>query len=81
MAAYLANVTATDPSSRMVAYDRAPEQSTALLVARAYAALELRQPGTAEAASAEVLAADPWEWRGVWMHGLAALRATTQPRP
>ncbi len=73
MAAYLANVTATDPSSRMVAYDRAPEQSTALLVARAYAALELRQPGTAEAASAEVLAADPWEWRGVWMHGLAAL--------
>ncbi len=73
MATYLANVTATDPSSRMVAYDRAPEQSTAVLVARAYAALELRQPGTAEAASAEVLAADPWEWRGVWMHGLAAL--------
>ena len=56
MAPYLANVTATEPGARMLAYDRAPEQSIAVHVARAYTALELRQPVTA-ATPPEVLAA------------------------
>lgn len=75
MAAYLANVTATEPAARLAAYDRAPEQTAGVRVARAYTALELRQPGTAQAAAGEILAADPWEWRGVWLQGLAALQA------
>ena len=75
MAAYLANVTATEPAARMAAYDRAPEQSVGVRIARAHTALELRQPGTAQAIAAEILAADAWEWRGVWLQGLAALQA------
>lgn len=75
MATYVANVTAPEPAARMTAYDRAPEQTVAVRVARAYTALDLRQPGTAQTIAAEILAADPWEWRGVWMQGLAALLA------
>jgi serine/threonine-protein kinase PknG len=29
--------------------------------------------------SDEILSADPWEWRGVWLHGLVALAAADHP--
>ncbi|MEO5899020.1 MAG: tetratricopeptide repeat protein [Ilumatobacteraceae bacterium] len=73
MAAFMANVTAAEPGARVLAYDKAPEQSTAVLLGKAYAALELEQPATAEAGAGRVLANDPWEWRGVWIQGLAAM--------
>ncbi len=73
MAAFMANVTADEPGARLMAYSRAPEQSVAVQLGKAYAALELNQPGTAETAATQVLGDDPWEWRGVWIQGLAAL--------
>jgi serine/threonine-protein kinase PknG len=73
MTAWLATVTADEPTARMLAYDKAPEQTAAVQVARAYTSLAAAQPATAEGAATRILAADPWEWRGVWMQGLSAL--------
>ena len=79
MAAFMANVTAEEPAARMAAYAKAPEQSVAVQLGTAYAALELGDPPKAEAAAAQVLSNDPWEWRGVWIQGLAALQRGDAP--
>ena len=44
----------------------------------AYASLASRDDASAWQAADEVLKADPWDWRGVWLQGLAAL-ASGQP--
>ena len=43
-----------------------------MLLARAQAQLELGEPGKARETSAQLLASDPWEWRALWIDGLAA---------
>ncbi len=73
MNAWLANVTAAEPGARLVAYGKAPEQSVAVRVATAYAALALGHADAAQSAASAILTADPWEWRGVWLQGVAAL--------
>jgi serine/threonine-protein kinase PknG len=73
MAQWLAGVTADEPGARLGALNGAPEQSTSVLVERADAALRTEQAPLAEQLAAQILAADPWEWRGVWLQGLAAL--------
>ena len=73
MAQWLAGVTADEPAARFSALDSAPEESTSVLVERADAALRTEQVPLAERLAAQILAADPWEWRGVWLQGLAAL--------
>ena len=42
-------------------------------LARARAALELGDPEAAREIAAEMLPADPWEWRALWVDGLAAM--------
>ena len=42
-------------------------------LAQARAALELRQPDLVDQVVNAMLADDPWEWRAVWVSGLAAL--------
>lgn len=73
MAQWLAGVTADEPVARLAALDGAPEQSLAVLVDRADAALRSGDAARAEQLAHQVLDTDPWEWRGVWMQGLAAL--------
>ena len=46
-----------------------------MLLAQARAALELHRPDLVAQAVDQMLRADPWEWRAVWMSGLAALEA------
>jgi len=73
MAAWLASVTADEPTARIAALKGAPEETTAVIVERADAALRAEQVPLAEQLAQRVLDADPWEWRGVWLQGLAAL--------
>ncbi|WP_182526119.1 serine/threonine-protein kinase [Nocardioides dongkuii] len=72
--AWLTTVSATDPAERLTNLAQAPEDSAEVLLARAHAALELEEPARAHAHAAELLAADPWDWRALWVDGLAALQ-------
>ncbi|MDQ4051302.1 MAG: serine/threonine protein kinase, partial [Actinomycetota bacterium] len=43
-----------------------------VLLARARAALDNNEPARARGYAADLLADDPWEWRALWMDGLAS---------
>lgn len=74
-AAYLSSITATDPEARLEAVAAAPQRSMGIMLAEAQAALDAGDTARASSAVNDALAADPWEWRAVWLQGLAALRA------
>ena len=73
MAGWLAGVTAEDPQARREALRDAPEQTPAVWLADAYAALALGDSAQSDTIARRILEADPWDWRGVWIMGLAAL--------
>ncbi len=62
-------------SERLAELRRAPEASPEVFLAQARAALELRRPDLVDQVVNAMLTADPWEWRAVWVSGLAALDA------
>ncbi|GAA5150655.1 serine/threonine-protein kinase [Nocardioides marinquilinus] len=71
---WLGGVGTTDPAERLaVLTDQAPEQSPEVRLARARAALELDDAERAGDVAAEMLRDDPWEWRALWVEGLAAM--------
>ncbi len=72
-AGWLATVGIDDPGARLTALAAAPERSTEVLLASARAALLAGRQDTVTQLTDELLAADPWEWRAVWLQGLAAL--------
>jgi serine/threonine-protein kinase PknG len=72
--AWLSNIAVDDPAERLRALDSAPAATAEVLLARARAALQLGQPDLVDRICAEMLTADPWEWRAVWVAGLAALQ-------
>ncbi|HEY5848097.1 MAG TPA: tetratricopeptide repeat protein, partial [Microlunatus sp.] len=72
--AWLSNVSADDPRERLTALASAPDATPEVGLARALAALELGDRGQVELVVKEMLAADPWEWRAVWLSGLAAMQ-------
>ena len=72
-AAWLQAITTDDPLQRRDLLATAPTSSPMVSLERGYASLVLGDAATAWAAADEVLAADPWDWRGVWMQGLVAL--------
>ncbi len=71
--AWLSNITADSPELRLGALSGAPGVSVEVQLARATAMLELGRPQLVDTVVNEMLAADPWEWRAVWMSGLALL--------
>ncbi|MCD4536476.1 serine/threonine-protein kinase PknG [Nocardioides sp. cx-169] len=71
---WLSGIGAEDPRQRLEDLEAAPEQTAEVWLARAQAALELDQPAQARGYAADLLAQDPWEWRALWMDGLAALQ-------
>ncbi|MBM9459223.1 protein kinase [Nocardioides sp. zg-536] len=74
-AAWLSTIGSEDPAQRLSDLQRAPEDSAEVWLARARAALELGDPVTAKAHAQALLADDPWEWRALWVEGLAAVQA------
>ena len=73
MTPWLAGVTADEPAARFAALRQAPESSPAVAAARADAALRGGQYTIAASTTQQMLDQDPWDWRAVWLQGLAAL--------
>ena len=71
--AWVANLGADDPVERLKELDAAPETTPEVLLARARSALDAGDPQRARGYAADLLVEDPWEWRALWMDGLAAL--------
>jgi len=73
MTGWLHTVSIEEPAARLDALKAAPESSPEVLLATAHAALHCGQLDVVDAVVTDMLTADPWEWRAVWMSGLAAL--------
>ncbi|MCU1537897.1 MAG: serine/threonine protein kinase, partial [Humibacillus sp.] len=63
------------PSERLERLIHPPKTSTEVLLERARTALDAGDRALAERTATELLTADPWEWRAVWIQGLIALDA------
>ncbi len=72
-AAWLASVSIDDPGQRLTALAAAPHDSVEVRLARGRAAIEAGRFAEADATIEQILTDDPWEWRAVWLAGLAAL--------
>lgn len=71
MASWLAGI--PDTSTRVLQLRQAPTVTLEVRLARIHAAIRAEQYAMADAEIAEVLAADPWEWRALWLAGLRQL--------
>lgn len=78
-ASWLSTVSVVEPSERLKALKAAPEKSPEVLLQTALAALSASEYLEVDAAVAELLAEDPWEWRAVWVSGLSALARDDAP--
>lgn len=78
-AAWLSTIGTDDPAERLVALRSAPQDSAEVWLARSRAALEAGDAVVARQYAQALLADDPWEWRALWMEGLAAVRAEDWP--
>jgi serine/threonine-protein kinase PknG len=72
-AAWLASVSIEDPAQRLDALAAAPLDSVEVRLARTRAAIDAGRFTDAEVTIEQILSDDPWEWRAVWLAGLAAL--------
>ncbi len=72
--AWLASIDLEDPVERLSALDAAPQTTSEVVLAKAMAALEMDNQQLVRQYVNELLAADPWEWRAVWVAGMASLR-------
>ena len=73
MTSWLHTVSVEEPAARLEALIAAPQSSPEVLLARAHAAMHCGQLDVVDTVVGDMLTADPWEWRAVWMSGLAAL--------
>ncbi|MFC5380094.1 serine/threonine-protein kinase [Aquipuribacter nitratireducens] len=74
-AGWLATVSVDGPAERLEALLAAPSSSPEVLVQTGIAALHAGHADEVETAARELLRLDPWDWRAVWLQGLAALAA------
>jgi len=73
MTGWLHTVSIEDPAARLEALTAAPQSSPEVLLATAHAALHSGRLDVVETVVTNMLTTDPWEWRAVWMSGLADL--------
>ena len=73
MAGWLRTVSVEEPQARLAVLARAPEPSAEVLLATARTALQASRFDLVDRAVTALLTEDPWEWRAVWLSGLAAL--------
>jgi len=71
---WLSTIGTDDPRQRLKDLDAAPDDSAEVWLARCRAALELKESSAAKSYAGNLLADDPWEWRALWMEGLAAVQ-------
>ena len=70
---WLVTIGTDDPRERLEALQQAPEDSAEVWLSRARAALQLNDSVLAQRYAASLLSDDPWEWRALWIEGLAAV--------
>ena len=73
-AGWIATITSPDPKVRLVELRSAIDSTAEIQVEIGYAALEAGDLSSVDRAVTTLLTEDPWEWRAVWLSGLAALR-------
>jgi serine/threonine-protein kinase PknG len=78
-AAWLASVSVTDPDDRLAVLLAAQKPSVEVRLATALAAVEAGEFSIVDTGVAAILAEDPWEWRAIWIAGLAALARDDAP--
>jgi serine/threonine-protein kinase PknG len=79
MTGWLNTLSIEDPAAKLEALTAAPQSSPEVLLATAQAALHSGRLDVIDTAVVDMLTADPWEWRAVWMSGLAALARADFP--
>ena len=62
-----------EPTARLDLLDHAPARSPEVLLESGRTALLAGRADVLDAVADELLTADPWEWRAVWLQGLKAL--------
>ena len=72
-ASWLAGQVIADPVLRLTVLKAAPDRTVEVRLAEVRAGIESAQYNEADATIEALLADNPWEWRAVWMSGLAAL--------
>ncbi len=75
MSGWLGNLSVTEPKARLEALVGAPQTTPEVLLSIARCALDAHDVGVSDTAVADLLRQDPWEWRAVWVQGLAQLAA------
>jgi serine/threonine-protein kinase PknG len=71
--AWLSGVSIADPVERLAALDGYAEQTREVVLAAILAAIDAGDIPGAQRRISAVLDTDPWEWRAIWLAGLAAL--------
>jgi len=79
MTGWLHTLSIENPAARLEALTAAPQSSPEVLLATADAALHSGRLDVVDTVVVDILTADPWEWRAVWMSGLAALARGDYP--
>jgi serine/threonine-protein kinase PknG len=74
-AAWLSGVSVADARARLEVLRKAPEPSVEVRLAIARTAIDAERFDVVDASVGEILAEDPWEWRAVWVSGLASMAA------
>jgi len=72
-ATWLAGVSLGEPDQRLRVLEQAPQQTVEVQLAKARAAIEAALYSEADGLIDDLLTANPWEWRAVWLTGLSAL--------
>jgi serine/threonine-protein kinase PknG len=77
-AVWVGQLSVTEPAERRRLIEEKADDgslvgSAELYLALARACAAMGDAGAARQAAEQVLTIDPWDWRGVWMHGLASL--------
>jgi len=72
-AGYLATLTASDPADVVELLGNAPERTVEVQLRLVHTLIDLGETEKAEHELAEILAADPWEWRARWFQGISEL--------
>jgi serine/threonine-protein kinase PknG len=73
MATWLAGVSIEDPAERIAVLEQAPQRTVEVRLAVARAAVDAGNTELATSTIAGLLDENPWEWRAVWLAGLAEL--------
>jgi serine/threonine-protein kinase PknG len=71
-ATWLAGVSLGEPDQRLRVLEQAPQQTVEVQLAKARAAIEAALFSEADGLIDDLLTANPWEWRAVWLTGLSA---------